>query len=127
MRKQSIVLEDNPDGAAVRWQCIDDLVANKDTSFTLSYKTRDDAQERSLSAARRTKQADDLAALHVEIDVFNRDRSAGITVCDRVKYKRTAALRFSHRLLLPISRRKQVPCLHYRHFHEGRAFLLYDV
>src|SRR5712664_2891311 len=124
MRKQSIVLKDNPDGAAVRWQCIDDIVANNDTPFGLRDKARDDAQECGLPAAGRTKQGDDFAALHVEIDVFNRDRPAWMTMRDRVKYKRAPARRFSHGLLLPISRRTQVPCLRSRHFHEVRALTI---
>ncbi len=120
-------MKDNPDRATVGWQRIDDIVADNDTSFGLRDKARDDAQQRSLPAAGRTKQGDDFTALHVEIDIFNRDRSAGITVRDRVKYKRTPARRFSHGLLLPISKRKQVPCLRSRHFHEVRASLLHDV
>ncbi len=84
MRKQGVVLEDDADCAAVWWQHVDDVVADDDAALGLGDEARDNAQQRSLAAAGRAEQGDDLAALDVEIDVFDRDRAAGIAVRNRV-------------------------------------------
>ena len=126
MRKQGVVLEDDADGALVRRQPVDDLVADDDPSLGLGDEAGDDAQQRGLAAAGRAEQCDDFAALYVEIDVFDRDRATGIAVRDRIQYERTTALCFSHGAFLPTLVGKQIPCLRYRHFRGVRAFLLHD-
>src|SRR3954452_13227705 len=88
MREKRVVLEHDADGAAVRRQMVDDMVADDDTAFGLADEARDNAQQGGLAAAGRTEQRDDLAALHVEIDVLDGKRAAGEAVRDTVQQQR---------------------------------------
>src|SRR5262245_55449245 len=69
MRKQQIVLEQDTDAAALRWQAADVLPAER--HMALSGKDRiegpaDEGQQAGLAAAAGTHQRDDLARLHAK-------------------------------------------------------------
>ncbi len=57
MREQRIVLEDDTDVASIGGEMVDRCAVDANTARRLTYKTRDDAQQDGLAAARRTEES----------------------------------------------------------------------
>ncbi len=72
--EQRVILEDEPDPAAVRRDRRDVLAVEQDTPCVGSLQARDRAEERALPGAARAEHGDDLAARDVERDAVERER-----------------------------------------------------
>ena len=80
VREQRVGLEHDAEVARGRRQVRDVAPADLDHAFVLRVEARDRAQQRGLAAARRPEEADELALVDVERDVFQRGELAEMLV-----------------------------------------------